>query len=348
MWSLVAIAHVLRKRLSRKTVRALESVAARSWEIAPGETVTTPPAHYLPNQLERVTGWAFANEHPGREMAGGLRIDHGPTRGFLIEDAWLMDGVLHKDSAVAHLAPRTDVLPPVRADVEVPRGAVFCTPGGNRYFGQWLMDDCPTYELARSEGLPVTTVQRVNAHTPGYEDWLGMKPARLRAARFKELVIFQDNGQNRHKHRRFRKMSDRLVSRVEASSHPGVFILRGRTGERRVMRNELELAEQLRDRRGFRILDPTKADVPTLVKTCAGARTVIGVEGSGLMHGILVLPPGGSVLALQPPNRFVGLYKHLTDRDQQHFGFVVGKPEGEDFRIEPDEVERTLDLLAAA
>jgi capsular polysaccharide biosynthesis protein len=158
-------------------------------------------------------------------------------------------------------------------------------------------------------------------------------------------VIFEDVGQNRDKHKRFRKMSEKLASRVDAKPHPGVFILRGKTGERRLMRNELELAEHMQKRRGFRVLDPTKADVPTLVKTCAGARTVMGVEGSGLMHGILMLPPGGSVLALQPPNRFVGLYKHLTDRDHQHFGFVVGKADGGDFRIDPDEVERTLDLL---
>jgi hypothetical protein len=347
MWSLVAIAHILRKRFTRKALRALESVATRSWEIAPGETVTTPRAHYLPDQLERVTGWAFAGEHPRREMEGGLRVHHAPTRGFLLENAWLMDGVLHKDTAVAHLAPRSEMLPPLRAEAEVDRGAVFCTPGGNKYFGQWLMDDCPTYELARSEGVPVTTDQSLNAHAPGYEDWLEMKPSRLRTAFFRELVIFEDVGQNRHKHMRFRKMSEKLASRVDAKPHPGVFILRGRTGERRLLRNELELARHLQERRGFRVLDPTKADVPTLVKTCAGAKTVMGVEGSGLMHGILVLPPGGSIVALQPPNRFVGLYKHLTDRDHQNFGFVVGKPDDSDFYIDPDEVERTLDLLPA-
>jgi hypothetical protein len=348
MWSLVAIAHILRKRFTRKALRALESVATRSWEIAPGETHVTPRAHFLPGQLERVTGWAFASEHPQREMEGGLRIPHGPTRGFLLEDAWLMDGVLYKDTAVSHLAPRADFLPPLRADLEIDKGAIFCTPGGNKYFGQWLMDDCPTYELAASEGVPVTTDHARNAHAPGYEEWLGMNPTRVRSAFFRKLVIFEDVGQNRHKHARFRKMSQQLVSRVDAKPHPGVFILRGRTGERRLLRNELEVAEHLRDHRGFRILDPTKADVPTVVRTCAGARAVVGVEGSGLIHGILVLPPGGSVVALQPPNRFVGLYKHLTDRDHQNFGFVVGQPVEEDFHISLDEVDRTLDMLPAA
>jgi hypothetical protein len=52
-------------------------------------------------------------------------------------------------------------------------------------------------------------------------------------------------------------------------------------------------------------------------------------------------------MTLQPPNRFVSVYKHLTDRDHQHFGFVVGMSEGAGFCIDPVEVERTLDLLPA-
>jgi capsular polysaccharide biosynthesis protein len=124
-----------------------------------------------------------------------------------------------------------------------------------------------------------------------------------------------------------------------------VFILRGGTGEKRLLRNEIELAEHLRDKRGFRILDPEKTDVPTIIASCAGAQTVVGVEGSQLIHGILTLQRGGSLLTLQPPNRFVKVYKDLTDRDGQNFGFVVGHAEGKSFRIDPVEVERTLDLF---
>ncbi|MNM93047.1 hypothetical protein D3C81_1054080 [compost metagenome] len=69
------------------------------------------------------------------------------------------------------------------------------------------------------------------------------------------------------------------------------------------------------------------------------------MEGSQLVHGVNVLRSGGSLLALQPPNRFVSYYKYLTDRDHQHFGFVVGTPQGDGFTIDIDEVERTLDLF---
>jgi len=258
------------------------------------------------------------------------------------------DGVLFKGNARVHLHPRRGRLPSIRVEREIDRAAVYCTPGGNRYFGQWLMDDCATYPLAAAEGNPLTTALPAPPHAPGYEALLEMSPLRCSSALLREAVIFADVGQNRSKHARFRAMSQKLLSRVEARPFPGVFLLRGSTGERRLLTNELELAEHLRVRRGFRVIDPARLTVPEIVAACAGARVVAGVEGSGLMHGILLLGAGGAVLTLQPPNRFVGLYKHLTDRDGQHFAFVVGELAGDAFRIDRDELERTLDLLPPA
>ena len=345
MRSFVAVKHILRKRVLRRTPPPIESQAEKSWVIAAAESTISPPAFFLPNQLERVTGWAASTVHPRREMEGGYSVDHAATRGFLLTDAWLIDGTLYKGRACSYLQRRSSLWPRVRVEREIEHGAIYCTPGGNGFFAQWLMDDCVTYPLAVAEGFAVTTDQPVNFHTPGYEAWLGMKPDRMGAAYFREVVIFEDFGQNRHKRRPF-----------SGHDRPAAFPCRSETASRRVhrarqhrarrlLRNEMEIAEHLRTRHGFRILDPTKADVPTLVATCAGARRVVGVEGSGLIHGILVLQPGGAILTLQPPNRFVGVYKHLADRDHQHFGFVVGVPEKGDFRIDPEEVERTLDLF---
>jgi hypothetical protein len=343
-WSLIEIDRFLRKYVARIPPRTLESVAVKTWQIAPGETAVAPPAFSLPGQIERVKGWAFSDEHPRRAMEGGNTV-HGPTRAFLLKDAWLFDGALYKDDAYVWLTPRSAGLPRLRVDREVGRGAMFCTPMGNKYFGQWLMDDCATYPLARDEGIPVMTDQPVNPHTMDYEELLGMEPTRLHDAFFKELVVFDDVGQNRHKHLRFQGLGEKILSRLKYASHPGVFILRGRTGELRLMHNEIEVAERLRDRRGFKILDPSTSGVDAIVDACAGARTVVGIEGSGLMHGILLLRQGGAVLTLQPPNRFVCVYKHLTDRDGQYFGFVVGSPAGTGFTVDPDEVEKTLDLF---
>jgi hypothetical protein len=332
--------------LGRIEPRSLEGVASRTWEISPAEETTVRPAYFLPGQLERVTGWGQFGESAGRSAIAGGIARHLPTRGFLIEDAWLIDGVLYKGWACAsHLKPRSRTVSMLRVEVEIERGAVYCTYGGNSYFGTWLRDDCVAYPLAAAEGIPVTTDQPVFLHQPGYETLLGMKPRRLAAAYFRELVIFSDYGKNRSSRERAHANRERILSQVNVTAHPGIFLLRGLTGERRFLQNELELAQGLRKRRGFRVLDPATVDVPTIVATCAGARVVIGVEGSATMHGITVLREGGTVLDLQPPNRFTPVHKHTADRDSQHYGFVVGQATADGFRIDPEEVERTLDLI---
>jgi Glycosyltransferase 61 len=324
----------------------LESIAERSWVIYPSEIAVSRSAYSLPGQLERVTGMAYTND-PRLDMTGGIETLLPPTRGFLVKDAWLVDGSLHKRPKRFALHSRRRYLPPLRVDHELDRSAIYSTYEGNEFFGLWLTDDCTNYKLAESEGTPVTTNQPVSAHTLQYEDWLGMTPARLDTAHLREVVLFDDWGQNKNKRMRFRAVSDKLLSHVKVEPHPGVFILRRNSGKSRIMRNEMEMAEYLRARRGFRILDVTVDDVPTIVATCAGAKVIAGVEGSHLVHGIMALQPGGAVLTLQPPNRFCGVIKRTTDPDNQHFGFVVGQAEDGGFRIDAGEVERTLDLFPA-
>lgn len=353
IWSLAAYRYLARKRLGRKPSENVKNLAVKSWDIAPSEITPAPPAFFLPGQLERVTGWEearfFPYEHPRRTMEGLGSVEQRPTRGHLIKDVLLIDGALYKGNAIFWLSDRPNGLPRIVVDREIERGAAYCSPYGNRWFGTWLAEDCVTYPLACNEGVPVATAPSARfplyPQAPGYEEWLGMQPLRLHSAFFRELVLFDDSSQNTNQYLRHRAMKEKILSRVSYQSHPGVFILRGNTGDLRLLRNELEIAEHLQKQRGFRILDPTKYDLPTIVATCAGARVVAGVEGSQLIHGVNILAPGASVLTLQPPNRFVCFYKFLTDRDQQHFGFVVGTPDGDGFRIDLNELERTLDLL---
>lgn len=338
--------------LSRKILRLPfinpEDIADKEWQLSPGIITVTRPAYFLPNQLERVTGMYYTT-NPRRDMAGGIEIYQKPTMGFLLKDAWLVNRAIFKDNFVKIIHKLDSYIPQIRVEKEVDRGAVYSSVAGNGWFGLWLTDDCSLYPLAESEGIPITTDQKVSSHILAYEEWLGMRPVRLHSAFLREVVIFDDQyTQNLNKKARFRTISDKLLSRVDAKPHPGVFILRRNSGKRRILNNELELAEYLRERRGFRILDITTADVPTIVATCAGAQVLVGVEGSHMVHGVMVLQPGGSVLALQPPDRFCSVLKWTLDRDDQNFGFVVGHAEGGGFRIDPTEVERTLDLFPAS
>lgn len=347
-WTLTPILQTLRGAWFGRTA-ALEHLASRIWEVAPEESRSAPPAFHLPGQFERVTKlspFASTLEEERKLLRGSASSKHGATRAFLLEDVLLVDGVLYKNAGRMHLHRRTRRVPPMRAEEEERASALYCSFAGNRYFGNWLIDDCTRYPLALEHGLPVTSKAVVpSPQMLQYEALLGMQPHRRDLARFRKLVVFEDVGQNRHKHRRFKSLGDRLLGGRTCAAHPGVFILRGKAGERRLLHNELQIAERLQKARGFRVIDPMTLSAAAIVEACAGARAVVGVEGSQLVHGLVLLPPGGSLLVLQPPDRYCSLFKDLTDRDAQKFGIVVGTQAGDGFTIDPDEVERTLDLM---
>ena len=282
-------------------------------------------------------------------MQGGQELTHAPTRAFRLKNVFVIDGVLYKGKYSLHYRPRQQSIGLSSIDRTIESASMYCSTAGLKYFANWMSDDCTCYPLAVAEGPATTLVQPPGAHTAEYERLLGISPERVDNAFIKNVVVFEDFGQNAHKRRRAKEQRKKLVTAVPHDRHPGVFIMRGKTGARRVLVNEMEIADHLRLRRGFRIVDPVKLTVPEIIAACAGAEVVAGVEGSGLIHGAFVLRPGGSVLALQPPTRFVTMFKDLADQNGQSFGFVVGSHElGDDFRIVIDEVERTLDLLSAA
>lgn len=346
-WTLQPLIDLVGRRLLRRPGSTLEAAASKIWDLGPGASEFTPPAFYLPNQLERVTGWAFADEHPRRAMEGGLQRVHAPTRAFLLKDAMLVDSALYA-KGFSRRYRRRSAIPMARIQAEIETGALYCTEPGLKWFGNWLMDDCLAYPLASALGQPVSLKQNLTPHMVEYEAIHQMAPTRLDAAIIHEAIVFEDFGQNRSKRERAAKRREMLLAGRKVKSHPGVFILRGTSGERRILLNEDEIAQRLSDRRGIKIVDPMKLSVDELLSACAGAETVIGIEGSGLMHGVGILAPGGRILAVQPPNRFVTVYKDLADRDGHFFGSVVGIPAEEGFRIDPTEVEQTLDLFPPA
>jgi hypothetical protein len=351
-WSTKAYSFALRRALHRCGPHLTE-LASESWIICPQETRHELPSFFLPGQFERIQGYsefAMGAERERARLAGGYVVPHGATRGYRIRDVVLMDGTLFKNGSAHVLHPRTRSLPNLRVEKEIDRASIYCSFPGNAYFAHWLMDDCVTYPLAMESGNPVATRwPAATVQMAQYARLLEIRSERLESAFFRELVMFHDIGHNQSKRRRFSAMTDRLRGgSAAAEGHPGVFILRGNTGSRRRLLNELQLAEHLRDTRGLRIVDPMKLSAQDIMSTCANSQSVVSVEGSHLLNGLLMLRPGGSLLVLQPPKRYSSVYKDLTDRDGQKYGFVVGAVDGgsDDFTIAVDEVEKTLDLMA--
>ena len=344
--NLFPLAHIVYKRLLRRTPKRLYSIAEKVWEVHPRTPGILPRAYYLPGQLDRVQGWDYLPARPGDELAAPQTCEHAATRALLLRDVALVDGSLYKGPASHFFRSRhRRWLPQLHVSAEVDEAALYCSRDGVQWFGQWLLLDSSTYLLAREFGPPTTLDEFRSPHLRDYEARLGVECARYGSAFFRKLFVFEDFGHNAHRSERFRRVQRRIVGEQPLEKHAGVFILRGTSGARRILVNEAELADRLRARRGFRVIDPLEHDVETILATCRGARVIVGVEGSHMAHAALTAEQGDAFLILQPPTRFMLIFKNLADREGLHFGFVVGTPEGDAFRVDPDEVERTLELL---
>lgn len=338
----------LRRLAGLAPVEFLDGAAER-WQVSPGETFIRRPALALPGQLERVRGTEFG---PMTEIVWALVHEkvaaEDPTWAWRLRDVDLVDGVLYHRGGEYHLRPRQrrfGLRRPPRPEIS---GALYETWTTNRWFGSWLMEACVTYDLALAEGRPLTTATAPpsGSHQARYEELAGMAPQRIAGdAHFTELVIFDDYANNGGKARRADALRRRLTEGREIAPVPGVFLLRGDAGDRRLLLNEDELAESLATERGFLVIDPLAVSVDELIDACAGARFIVGVEGSQLVHGITVAPRDAAIIPIQPPERVVATLKHQADRLDQRFGLLVAEGSDTEFRLDRRDLLATLDLF---
>lgn len=334
-----------------RTGDSLEEIAVDRWTVSPGVRRYIPPARYLPNQMERIRATEFGSV---AEVVRGLRGDYetsqSPTYGFRLKDAELIDGAVYAGKSRISLRSRQRRMPVYRRPREsMAQGALFESWMGNRWFGMWLLDDCLTYQLAQDCGTPVRTVSAGSAHQHEYISSLALQAKSVCDMHFDELVLFADAGHNDGRRARADAAKRRLnAARSAPQRHPGVFLLRGNSGERRVLVNELEIAEQLARHRGFRVVDPASATLAQLIDACAGANVVAGVEGSHLAHGLTIMANDAALFVLQPPDRVVSVLKVITDRQGQRYGFVVGEGSRDGFHLTWNDVARSLDLVEQA
>ncbi|WP_226951163.1 glycosyltransferase 61 family protein [Rhizobium terrae] len=348
MFSFLPIVHSLRKA-ARVPFPDIEAAAADRWTIAPATKRFIRPAKFLPHHLDRIKAAQFGTVS---EVLKGFRGNYETTQeatiGYRLADVDLIDGVLYHRTSSRSLKPRRRRLPIYTRPKISANGAIFESWVGNRWFGNWLADDCLTYSLADEYGTPVTTRPITQGHEPQYARKLDLKPVHVRDVHFDEVILFRDKGQNEGKKRRADQARGRLLASASPfPHHPGVFILRGERGDQRVLVNEADIALQFVSKYGFCVLDPSGSSVDDIIHACAGARVVVGVEGSHLVHGLTVMPASSTLFVIQPADRVVAALKVLTDREGQGYAFVVGEGANSGFRVEWSDIERTMDMVAA-
>lgn len=328
-----------------------QAAAVRSWLVEPASETVHRPALFDPEDLRKVTG--VAPDSTAKYQMDRLtraRTRHPPVHLHALRDVTLAAGGLFRWNLVDLIgdggAPRL-----ARADPPVIDHAVMASTFlGNRFFGHWLLDDMPLALLAAGHGERVGHVGRDNVPTSHQHDYLARfaEPVRhVREAFFRELLVFDYVTENVGKRSRYATMRTRLLpsSGVPAPTR-GVMLLRGASGQPRVLVNEAEVAARVASR-GFTVLDPVTARVEDIVAACHDAPVLLGTEGSHLAHGFLPMRPGGTVFVLQPPFKLDHFWRDRTNCTGGRYAFVVGDAVPGGFRVEPDAVEAMLDRIDA-
>jgi hypothetical protein len=227
---------------------------------------------------------------------------------------------------------------------DIPKAVLACTLFGNRYFAHWMTDDVTLFLAAQQLGKPIRTSQTLTTHQIQYSTLLDIYETQVTNARCQELILINDFGQNKFKRERYEYIRSKLKSLSPLQSVKGVMLLRGHSGVSRYLINENEVAQFL-DNQGFTIIDPEKLSAKEIVSQTIGAKIGVGVEGSQLVHGLFTMEEQGGLLTLQPPYRFGNLFKDYTDCLGLRYSFVVGTQIANGFKIDIEELARTLDKL---
>jgi capsular polysaccharide biosynthesis protein len=202
-----------------------------------------------------------------------------------------------------------------------------------------------TKHLAVEEfGTPIAVDRKRYLHESGYSQLFGIKQNFLSQARFDRLVLLDDFGQNSFKRARYTALRNRLKAHFTGTPNQRVFLRRGSSGAARPLANSDEV-EAFLTRIGFQIVDPEQLAAEEILRSVSGARIVLGVEGSQLVHGLFHMADNATLCAIQPPNRFTNLHKDFTDCMGMQYGFLIGDSSGEGFSLSLPRLERFLEKV---
>lgn len=325
--------------------RELRAACVKSWVLAPAEEGRAPPAIYDAEDLGRVTGSPSATS-TAQEMHR-LTVDtahHRATTAFLLKNVDVVDGYLYGTRWKTRVLPVKAPLMAAKPQMRLPQGTIACTWNGNLYFGHWLTDDLPLYLAGEKTGNPFILERTPYKHEPEYRQLLDIHCHALRRAHFDELAVIEDFGQNTYKRKRYEELRRRIAALVPSAGAKRVFIARGIRAENRVLVNEPELEAYLQAQ-GFEVLRPGELTPRQIAARTMGAKLVIGVEGSQLLHALLTMAPGGVICSIQPPFRFVNVIRDYTSCLDMHYATILGHVAGGGFRVDIEGLKRLLERI---
>jgi capsular polysaccharide biosynthesis protein len=158
------------------------------------------------------------------------------------------------------------------------------------------------------------------------------------------LWVVDDRGVNHSWIARVKRLRDRIQSTITKTGPKRIMLTRGKMGAPRILANSDEVQAEL-EKGGFEIINPEDESVSKIVGAISSAEIVVVVEGSAQSHCTYALPPGSTLLTIQPPTRFVAISKDRADAVGYHWAFVVADPHPNGFYLPIDRLMRTLDEI---
>ena len=350
----------LAQTIARQVARRVLGVpwwhrAHRVIELSPRVVRRAPPAVYLQASVDRIQRVCDLRvpENEWQMMKGGP-VEHVATTLEVLKDVEVIGPHVYREGRrhqIGYLDPACTLSrrPPPERD-HLHHASLVTSFAGANYFGTFMHDDLPLELLPNPAVLRLGLPTKAYDHEPAYRRALDLEPPRrLVRVHVDELEVFADFSQNDSKRARYDELRSRMARSMAVRSRTssrGVYIRRGRTGQLRLLQNETDIEARL-SREGFEIVDPATESADTIMTKTAGAPVIVSVEGSQLSHAIYTMADRGSMVVLQPPDRFSLSYKDFTDCVDMHFGFVVGTLAQQGFQIDIDEVLTIVDRCEA-
>lgn len=194
---------------------------------------------------------------------------------------------------------------------------------GNCWFGNWLLDDCFSYCLVEIVGQLVMMMFKCGGYMLCYEDLLGVVLIWLVDVYFDELLIFEDYVNNSYCLKWVQDMCDWFILCVVGLEKFGVFLLCGNLGDLCYLMNEIQIVECMVCDFGFCVMFFEDYSVEELMIVCCDVCVIVGVEGSQLNYGVVVMLFGGILLMIQLLDCVIIVMKLMIDCWQQCFVMVV-------------------------
>ena len=193
----------------------LSALARRSWIVEQAISARRPRAIFLEGQLDRVEG---VQEETTREIelsrVLGGEVQHAATVAFEIMDATIVGGSVYAGMGRLRLLAGRLLPAALKPEEELDRAALDCTYVGNRYFGHWLLDDCPLHLLAREYAPTIGVARAAYSHEGDYLRLWGFRQRRVTSVRARSLTIFHDWGQNPGKRGRMERLRAPILARA--------------------------------------------------------------------------------------------------------------------------------------